>query len=79
MYMFFLKLRKYINDMKETDYCKANPASELPNMFNEIIKKFIDDEDDHLSNPSLIVKTLYLYARWLYAVKYTNFSLKYNF
>lgn len=49
-------------------------------MFETIMRDYLlVDNNDFLSNPTVAVKTLYYFGRWLYANKFTNQSLKYNF
>lgn len=81
IHLFYFSIKKAVEKIKEDDsYCRVHNAGDLPLMFDTIMREYLLlDSNDFLSNPTVAAKTLYYFGRWLYANKFTNQSLKYNF
>ena len=66
---------------KSDKFCKTNCAATLPlvmnGMFTEVFQKM---EEGHLysKHPTLPIKIMYHFCRWLFQEKFTNHSLRFN-
>ena len=79
---FVLAFIDGINTLKESkEYCKENPAYNLPMSFNELPTNAAPEfasKEELLKNNVLVCKMLYYFGKWLYHEKYTNLDLKFN-